>query len=235
MPKFSLCTVTFNRADLMSAFINKTAPLVESLDGEWIIVDNNSTDNMKQLLNVTKKTYPDLKLTVVSSPYNRGMGGGYNQAAKLAITEKLLFVCYDIQVLGDYITPMLESLEKHPETLVGPRVINFPTGWNSFENNEVIPYVEGWAVGCNKSVFERLGGWDENIFLDYEDLELSYRAILGGVGLVSVTLPLLHLVGQTFETQSIERIEYTKRSLKYFCKKWNLTPKTEQLLKLYND
>lgn len=227
-PNFSLCTVTFNRGDLFAEFVAKVAPLVIKHGGEWIIVDNHSSDNVTQILKNINRAFPELNASVVFSNNNKGMGWAYNLAVKMSDSENIIFSSYDIIVSEDFIVPLLAYLEKNPRVLVGPRLITFPAGWNEFEEIDVVPYVEGFMLAIKKQNFLEIGGWDENIFLDYEDVELSHRAREGGIGLAQLPLPVMHLSGQTFSTLNRVRLEITKESMRYFCKKWGLTPKNQE-------
>lgn len=226
-PKFTLCTVTYNRSDLFTEYATKVIPWIVAGGGEWIIVDNNSSDTIKQVLKSIDRLYPNLLVTVLLLPENRGMGYGYNQAVNLASSENIIFSSYDINVYGDFISPLVDYIEKDSNVLVGPRLITFPAGWNEFESVAIVPYVEGFMLAINRTRFNEIGKWDENIFLDYEDVELSFRAREGGIALAQINLPVVHMGGQSFSTLSRVRLEITKESMKYFCKKWNLVPKNQ--------
>jgi GT2 family glycosyltransferase len=65
-------------------------------------------------------------------------------------------------------------------------------------------------------------GFDENFFLDMEDLDISYSLHLAGVALAQINLPLMHQLGGSFDQLGISRDSITQQSLSYFLQKWNL-------------
>jgi GT2 family glycosyltransferase len=52
-------------------------------------------------------------------------------------------------------------------------------GW-SHDRSRRVPWVLGAAMALRKSAFEALGGFDENFFLYYEEIDLCYRIIQAG-------------------------------------------------------
>jgi len=226
---FSVITATYNRLDLTQKFISSLAPYVIGNNGELIIVDYASKDQTASFLSKQARLlFPGLRLRVVLETENRGMGTALNTGVKISKGNVLLMISNDVMIEGDPIRDVVKyfAFDKSPAgSLLGPRLITFNTGWNSFKEVEVIPYLEGWFVASTRAVWNRLRGWDERIFLDYEDMELSWRAHQIGIGLAQINLPVMHIGGQSFQTQEITRYNFTKTSQAYFCNKWGLTLK----------
>jgi len=66
-------------------------------------------------------------------------------------------------------------------------------------DNELLPYIEGWAVAARREIWQVLDGLDAQHFPFgyWEDSDLCYRAIKLGYGLVQVDWGLQHLGGGT--------------------------------------
>lgn len=175
---------------------------------ELIIVDNASPDDsVAEIIKVLKeKKYPNVHL--IANKANDGFGKGCNIGAKHAKGKYILFLNNDTEVKDKGILRMVEYMEKHEEAafLGGPlsnfdgssqqsvgtfyspfKVLLLLTGMQRFgvvdKNPDQITEVE-WVKGAllmvRKDVFEKLKGFDENIFMYTEDMELCYRAHLNG-------------------------------------------------------
>ncbi len=218
--KYSIVTPIFNQSHLTSQFIMGVAPHMDG-DGELILVDNASVDNTLDTIRVSRKFFPRLPIRLLSNYYNVGFGTANNQGAQLARGEILIFISNDVQILGDFISPIVEQLGKQPNLAVGPRLITQDTGWNHFERFGTIAYLEGFCFATTKQNYTMVGAFDENIFIDGEDIDLSLRLHLAGVGLKQITLPVMHELGGSFKGLSQARINYTLRSMAYLETKWH--------------
>lgn len=214
----SVITPVFEHSELTSKFIQAIAPYMEG--NELIVVDNNSSDKTLAVLATTKKLFPNLDLTVVSNHKNVGFGTANNIGVRLSKYDNLLFISNDVVILDNAIKLVNDYLTEHPRDSVGPRLIASDTGWNTYENLGTIPYLEGFCFGVNKLYHNMIGGFDENIFIDMEDLDYCYRLRLAGIGLAQIQLPVMHNLGGSFDGLSKARLEYTLTSLHYFEQKY---------------
>lgn len=187
-----------------------------------VVVNNGSTDGTKALLQVMQRQYPPLK--VLTLPDNEGFPGGNNLGAELATGDILIFTSNDVTPLGDYLTPIIDSIQSDPTALYGAELLSHDTGWNRFNPVGNIPYLTGWLLACHRLTWVRLDGFDEAFNpCDYEDLDLSYRAVQLGIELKPLNLPLKHASGQT--AVQLDRLTITNRNRLYFAAKHGLTIK----------
>lgn len=220
---------------------------------EIIIVDNKSTDNSLALLKkeIAEKKYKNVLLVPNSS--NAGFGAGNNFGVKKAKGEYVVFLNNDTIVKDDGLTKMLAYMETHDkvgilggqlkntdgtlQASVGsfytlPRVLMLLLGFQKYglldrspSTIEAIDWVKGGLLMMQKAAFEKIGGFDENIFMYTEDMELCYRAKKHGF--TSFFYPFVEVLhkehGSTNRTFAIVHI-YS--GLKYFYKKY--MSKTEQ-------
>lgn len=226
--KLSIIVPVYNRQDLTSDFILSMSSYL-SEETELIFVDNGSSDDTLKILGKSKNFYKHFPMKVLSLEKNYGFGVANNFGVSISSSDNILFISNDVKILGDFITPVLNEFEKNRRVAFGARLIAFPTGWNdnyythSGKLLDPIPYLEGFCMAVRKIDFLMVGGFDKEIFLDFEDLDLSFRLHLAGVGLKQINMPVMHIGGSTFSQLSKSRLEYTLTSQNYFMKKYGFT------------
>jgi GT2 family glycosyltransferase len=193
------------------------------IDAEWIIIDNGSTDDTGQILEHHKGLMGNA-LKIVSLKENTGFGPANNRGAEIAKGDILAFISNDVQVLGDYITPVEVAYRyNHGKVLFGPEIWENDTGWNTFKPVGTIPYVAGWCVIVEAALWGVMCKWDERFVpCDYEDIDLSYQVVRGGGYLTKLALPLKHDSGKSAEALPGGRLAVTLANQKRFMEKWGL-------------
>lgn len=164
------------------------AELVGSVPAECsvILVDNGSETDFSAL--------PDgKKIDIVRMPENIGFGSACNVGASKLKTSWIFFLNPDTLLKSDTITKLVEAANKFPDaSAFNPRIETsdrreyfkrrsyliprrefMQRGWPDTDCQ--IPVLSGAAIFISKSVFERVGGFDPNIFLYHEDDDLSLR------------------------------------------------------------
>jgi GT2 family glycosyltransferase len=175
---------------------------------ELIVVDNASGDNSVAILHeeIRKKKYKNI--TVIANEENAGFGRGCNLGASHAKGKNILFLNNDTVVKDKGILRMAEYMQEHQEAaILGGQLYNFDgslqpsagtfyTPFNAFllllgmqkfgfldKSSQKITQVD-WIKGAifmiQSLVFKKLGGFDKDIFMYTEDMELCYRAKLEG-------------------------------------------------------
>ncbi|MGE3910868.1 MAG: glycosyltransferase family 2 protein [Chloroflexota bacterium] len=167
---------------------------------EVLVVDNQSTDGSAELI---EARVPEARL--IRSAVNGGFGHGCNLAAHEARGEFLVFINPDTEVRPGCISALVDALERHPEAgLATSRILltRTPDRLNAAGNElhftglslcrgvgqprDAYPYEEeiglisGAACAIRRSLYQQLGGFDEQMFLYVEDTDLSLRVRLAG-------------------------------------------------------
>ena len=213
---------------------------------EIIVVDNKSSDNSVKILKDELKKHHYPNTYVIAHADNGGFGAGNNVGAKHAKGEILLFLNNDTEVMDDGIVKMAEYMETRPTVgILGGQVRNsdnspqasagsFYTldkvfllliGMQRFglldkspRTIEKVDWVKGALLMIRRETFEKIHGFDENIFMYTEDMELCFRA--KKAGFVSYSYPYIMVLhaehGSTNRTFAIVHIY---EGLVYFYKK----------------
>lgn len=151
---------------------------------------------------------------------NIGFLENSNYGLQIARGDVVCLVSTDVRIHKDIVTSILNIINEHPKSLVGGRLLDWNTGWNTF-NNRIYPYLEGWLLATSKDGWEDLNYFDERYApFDAEDLDLSTNAIHLGYNLTPLQSDYtLHIGAQTI-SYGEERENQTKINIGKFEKKW---------------
>jgi len=216
----------------------------ESGEIELIIVDNASGDESVQLLKKEISKHKHVEL--ITNPQNVGFSKGCNVGAASAKGKFILFLNNDTLVRDRGISAMAHYMQEHQEiAILGGQMSNddgtpqpstgeFYTPLNAFlfllgmqklgisdkspTKIMEVDWVKGGLFMIQSDVFRNLGGFDEQIFMYTEDMELCYRAKLAGYK--TYFYPDISIIHK--EQGSSNRtfaIVYIYKNLLYFYKK----------------
>lgn len=166
-----------------------------------IVVDND------ELPSDFATAFPEIHL--IRSGRNLGFGAACNLGAAIAKSPFLVFMNNDILVEAGWLEPLLEAFDNRRVGIACPlvvlenerSVINSAGGvcdfmalaWNRslgrLRNSSLVGdffYAPGSCFAIRRDVFEEVGGFDGNIFLFLEDVDLSWRVRLSGWALTLV-------------------------------------------------
>ena len=187
-----LVSVTYNSSSL-AKFMAETA---KHFSNVWI-VDNCSSDNPVEEFSVS---IPHAE--VVRLDKNLGFGAANNVGFTKSLSKSLdytLFLNPDCQISPDNVLRLLKTLRANSETgIVCPRVYDENgKAYDTLQCNYRIPYSEkhvqhidvarmddpivrnGWLEGAcflvKNEVFEKMGGFNENLFMYCEEDDIGIR------------------------------------------------------------
>src|SRR5574344_900141 len=164
---------------------------------EVIVVDNDSGSDLKLI----KEKYP--WIIGIQSHVNLGFAAGNNVGLKYSHGEYIFFVNNDAQLRDDSLIYLIERVSSSKKIAgASPKIIfagngqviqyagytplskitmrNKTIGLNEIDIGEYdtahpVPYIHGAAFLIKKEVIDKIGGWPENYFLYYEELDWSER------------------------------------------------------------
>jgi GT2 family glycosyltransferase len=167
---------------------------------EVVLVDNASSDDSVALV---RSTFPRVEVRALTA--NRGFAAGNNAGAAGATSKYLVFLNNDTRVAPGWLHEILAVAEATPAAglfasrvvyLDRPEIIDsagdgFLRCGGAFKIGHGRPAAGspgsrevfgacGAALVIRRDLFESLGGFDEDLFMVYEDVDLSYRARLAG-------------------------------------------------------
>ena len=118
--KVAVVILNWNGEKLLEEFIPsvvKTIPDFATL----IVADNASNDNSIEFL---KLNYP--QVTIVQNDKNYGFAQGYNEALKKVDAEYLVLLNSDVETSNNWIEPIVNFMDSHPETgACQPKILDY--------------------------------------------------------------------------------------------------------------
>jgi GT2 family glycosyltransferase len=143
-----------------------------------------------------------------------------NIGMKKATGDVIILLSNDVRLNGNIVTPILEILKDNDRTLIGGRYLDWNTGWNHFDGT-TFPYLEGWLLAATKAGWEELGYFDERYApSDYEDIDLSTTARVGGYKLDHLPEGITKHIGAQSIPYGSAREQITIRNKEKFKQKW---------------
>jgi N-acetylglucosaminyl-diphospho-decaprenol L-rhamnosyltransferase len=206
MIKLSVVILSYNTQDLTLACLKSIASQHQEELGkkelEVVVVDNASTDDSASA--ISRLQFPASSLKLIQSKENLGFGKGCNFGAKEAQGKYILFLNSDTEILDKGLLRMAKFLEEHKQAaILGGKLENTdgslqPSAgkfYNLFNllimllglerfgflrsspsNIKKVDWVSGACMMVKRDIFEKLGGFDEKLFMYVEDMEICFRA-----------------------------------------------------------
>ena len=183
-----VCVLFFNRLEQTLECIRSFLPSGVAVH----VLDNGSEPASARAMAEALRPHPQVRLR--SAGGNRGVSGGRNLQLADTTQRWLLFVDNDITVATpDWLARLARHVADCPEAEVHvPRLYNkHENGWGYLADYLVdeagrctfIPTSSGFgnsfpggASVVDRRLFERLGPYDEDLFVGFEDFELAIRA-----------------------------------------------------------
>ncbi len=121
MIKTSVVILNWNGAKLLQQFLPTVLIHTQTEDCEVVVADNNSSDNSVEVM---KQHFPEVKLIELDKNY--GFAEGYNRALQQVHSRYVVLLNSDVETSPNWLNPMLEHLERNPETVaVQPKILSF--------------------------------------------------------------------------------------------------------------
>ena len=209
-PKISVIIVNYNGKKLLEKCLESLFK-IDYNNFEVILVDNNSTDGSMEFVT---KNYP--KIIVIKLDSNKGFAEPNNIGTKIAKGEYILFLNNDTVTTTNFISEMVNVLEKDEKIAICQSLLLKPDGnidssgdfidkmgivYNSKTKTDEIKEISSARGACmliRKKIFDKLGGFDEKFFFSFEDVDLGWRSWILGYKVVIVPNSIVyHDAGKT--------------------------------------
>lgn len=194
----TLVTVNYNNARATKRLLESLESQTDS-DFDIIVVDNDSKPEDRALLGEYAAS-SSLKLDIIHSDRNRGFSGGNNLAIRKALaqdSEWILLINNDTIATADFIAGLKSRLPAEPAIVavplkegartayagiiqwLKPTLAHIYTPYTTRHTQNL--YIIGAGELIHRNVFDKVGLWDEEYFLYFEDADFSARARVAGV------------------------------------------------------
>jgi hypothetical protein len=201
----SIVIVSFNTKELTRACLASIYKYLgkSGMSFEVVLVDNVSTDGTREMLT---REFP--QVVTILNDKNVGFGIANNQGIRKAKGEWVLLLNSDTVILDDSLVAMLAFARAHPNSFVGPKLLNpdyspqtscgpffsLPvvfavlflkgdriglTRWSPDETRQV-DWLSGACILGPRKLFMDGLLFDEKIFMYMEEVDLLYRARMRG-------------------------------------------------------
>jgi N-acetylglucosaminyl-diphospho-decaprenol L-rhamnosyltransferase len=199
-PTVSVIVLNYNGCKWLGPCLDALATQRDAPAFEVIVVDNGSGDGSVAF--VTGQ-YPSVRL--VETQANLGFAGGNNAGARATRGMFLAFLNNDTVAAPDWLSKLHRALvQRRDMAIVTSRLVRlddpsivdsagdgYLRAGGAYKRGYGQP-VDGFLESCEvfgacgaafmirRETFHELGGFDERLFMVYEDVDLSYRARLAG-------------------------------------------------------
>jgi len=201
---------------------------------EIIVIDNASTDGSVEFV---KANYPRVKLLV--NPVNLGFAEGCNVGMQNARGNYVALLNNDIEVDPNWLRELILVAQSDPRIAIcaskimmfhNRKVFNSAGGeydvygsghdrglyefdHGQYSRVEEVFFACGGAMLLRRDILKDIGLFDSRYFIYGEDVDLCWRAWLGGYKVVYVPLAIVyHRYGGTMETLTVQRLYLTSRN-----------------------
>lgn len=121
MKKLSIVILNWNGEEMLRTFLPSVLVCSTDSDVEVCVADNGSTDASCEML---AKEFPTVRL--IRFDENYGFAEGYNRALSKVDAEYVILLNSDVEVTPDWLQPMVEFMDSHPEIAAcQPKILSY--------------------------------------------------------------------------------------------------------------
>ncbi len=209
-----------------------------SLPFELIIIDNASTDGTGDFLR-------SINALLITNHTNNGCAGAWNQGVRASRGDKIVIMNNDVLVTPGWIEALIQFMEKTGHGIVSPSVregalnydlITYSRNFTKLCVQASRPQALGLCMLVRRSVFDKIGLFDEQFFVGHEDTDFIWRCKQAGftVGMTGSAF-VHHFSGVTQkQIKAAGRSDYGKSNADKFFKKWGMSDKGTRVEQLLN-
>ena len=244
----SIIIVNYKTPNLLLNCIKSIFSETVAISFEIIVVDNNSNDGSRALIN---NNYP--AVNYIQSNSNLGFGKANNLGIKSANGRNIFFLNSDtilisnaVKILSDFLdgnenvgvcggnlfdmnkNPTHSYLKVFPGFFSELNQVLFSVYTNFFLKNSFfnhgekpikVSYITGANMMVKRSIINSIGGFDPDFFLYFEETELQFRIYNSGFKIMNLpNSKIIHLEGAS-STFHEKKIQLYLQSYKLYLKK----------------
>lgn len=189
--------VTYNSEKWIEQCFSSIANSVYDLKSiSIVVVDNNSNDRTLELLYKAKEQYNNFynNFNIIESKENLGFGKGNNLGFENCDSDYVLFLNIDTELDKRALNELILNIRKSEKEIALWELRQFPYEHPKMYNpvSGEISWSSGAAFAVKRQVFREIEGFDKNIFMYAEDVDLSWRIRCHGYKLKYVPKSVVH-------------------------------------------
>lgn len=221
--------------------------LPAGIETEVLVINNDELPLEEIGSQVCSRSNLDLPISVLEINRNIGFGGAHNIGFEKSRGEYILFLNPDTKIPPGSLEKILEAFAEDEKVgIVGPLLVDSAgnvqpdcfgahrtplstikkkifkrkdcqvnAGKEIFETD----WISGGAMLVRRDVFEKTGGFDKNLFMYFEDVDLCLRAKKQGLKIVvNPKARIFHESGKSFASEW-EKKKYYYASQNYYIRK----------------
>ncbi len=201
------------------------------------------TVNIAETLPFAASDYP-FPVRVVENDVVRGFAANHNRAFRMAAGDYFVVANPDLRLTHDPLPALIKVLDDRDVGVVGPLVVNssgdleasarrFPTptsivrkvlAWRPLHDyaQPTAQFEPDWIAGTfmvfRTSTFTRLGGFDEQYFMYYEDVDVCARIRTSGLRVsLEPHAVVVHDPGRRSWSNPYYTLVHLRSMMRYFC------------------
>lgn len=243
MKKISIIIVTYNSESLIDDCLDSIFKYNDIDKGVEIIIVDNMSKNVDSMFAAIKQKFGD-EIVLIKNDKNGGYGQGNNVGIRIAASPIIMIMNPDVRIDSKIFDRIYRTFKDESVIMVGfqqfissvRRGYSFFTKKSSIANlflDKIFYYLNvylqkymcftGACFFIRKSTFEKIGMFDENIFLYGEEVDIHNRlqsCFPGSKMIYDKSIRYIHLIEDRIHNEEDGLRQF--RSFIYLCKKNHL-------------
>ena len=243
--EISIIIVNYRSGHYLEKCLASVFRQIENKNFKITVVNNDESGD----LSVLARNFPSIRLIEIGK--NIGFGKAANLGAKNSKGNWLFFLNPDTELLSDYFKVLNNYQKNKTVGIMGPGLVDeknrlqkwiagseatffdlignnlgFPRSRKVWESQEPrkAAWVSGAAMAIKRDLFEKLGGFDENMFMYFEDIDICKRARMAGKKVVYFPKEKIrHFGGGSRQSKKEQKKHYYESQDYYFQKHYGKT------------
>lgn len=238
--KISIVIVTYNSINLIKDCLNSIFKYNDIGDNLEVIIADNAGDDQINMFNLVKSEFGNQKIKLYNTGENGGYGKGNNFGIARTDSDIVIIMNPDVRFISPIFKRIIEEF-KDPE--LGMAGLEFIDGSSPYyfkpEHSTLLRsifmhvyikrrkydpkrmYMSGSLMIFNRSTFIEAGKYDENIFMYYEEPDITNRILNIGKKVKWLKdVMVLHLAHGRKFNEKLANIN--SNSFEYYCKKYGI-------------
>ena len=211
MNKITIIIITYKSEKVIFDFIKKIPSTIKT-----IIIENSKNYELKKDI---EKKYNNISVFIKE---NNGVGSALNYAVNKISTKYFLQISPDLEFDFEDLNIFLNFTEKNQVKFaaLGPRFLEVQEKSHKQINEKlkfgIIDSIHGSCMFINKEIFLKIGKFDENFFLYFEETEYCYRAKKKGYFSYQINDIKVRTKGRTVDLDNESNINFSNILIWHF-------------------